>query len=158
MIKAYLAGQVNRYHTHPRMKHTHQTDADHSWGVAMLIMLLWPDARGNMIRAAILHDAEEAFGGDMPSHFKERFPKLRKEHGRLSWLLAAESGVPECPYLSDIEHKQLKFADQLEAALFMKLHGQEWSYEKTVWLLGLGEDLGVVNETIQLLNGVAKIP
>ena len=104
-------GSVKRWHTITNAKE--QTVAAHSWGVAVIIMDLWPDSRADLFHAALLHDVPEQLIGDVPAPTKWAHPRLAKELD-----LAEESFWDmvevKFPALTTEEQLQLKTADMLE--------------------------------------------
>jgi 5'-deoxynucleotidase YfbR-like HD superfamily hydrolase len=112
------AGGTVRWHTHG--KNLQQTVAEHSWGVAAIILLLKPNPSVALLRAAILHDVHEAVMGDLPSPFKRRFADTL---GPIEKLIKDEFLAQhqlEDPVLTPEEQKVLKLADKMEAMLFAK--------------------------------------
>jgi 5'-deoxynucleotidase len=111
------AGGVVRWHTHGRS--LSQSVAEHSWGVAAIVLLLKPDASAALLRAAILHDVHEVVLGDIPSPLKRRFRGILgmiEETVQQEFL--AEHGL-EYPELTADEQRTLKHADKMEAMLFV---------------------------------------
>jgi hypothetical protein len=108
------AGQVKRWHTIPGVT---QTVADHSWGVAMLLLLVHPDPSIRLIKAAMLHDIHEVAFGDIPSPSKRKVAGIKEaEHdARVEFL--ASIGV-EDPVLSPEEEVWLDWADKYESLIW----------------------------------------
>ena len=104
-------GSVKRWHTITNAKE--QTVAAHSWGVAVIVMELWPDSRTHRIYASLLHDVPEQLIGDVPAPTKWAHPRLAKELG-----VAEESFWDivkvKFPELTSEEVLKLKIADMLE--------------------------------------------
>lgn len=108
-------GQIRRYHTERMI--THQTNAAHQWGVAMLMLHCFPDLTTHtLMLAALMHDVAEGYVGDMPAYAKWRVPALR------DGLIKAESEVEDklgiTISLSSQETGVLWYCDYLEAAFF----------------------------------------
>lgn len=74
LLTIYEAGRVRRLHTTPH--HQPYTVASHSWGMAMLLFLLYPDENPprNLVRACLEHDVPELLVGDVPWSAKARWP------------------------------------------------------------------------------------
>jgi 5'-deoxynucleotidase YfbR-like HD superfamily hydrolase len=66
----HRAGEVQRYHTQRVIYR--QSIADHSWGVAMVLMALYHPVRppAELLLAALLHDLPEHESGDVPATAK----------------------------------------------------------------------------------------
>ncbi len=65
------SGRVLRWHQNPEMNGVAQSNAAHQWGVAVLILCEFPtEAAGNLLKAALLHDAGELSAGDLSGPFK----------------------------------------------------------------------------------------
>ena len=73
------AGDVTRFHTLRTIRQ--QSVAHHSWGVATLLLHVWPEAPASVLRAALWHDVAEIETGDMPAPIKWANPELKKELG-----------------------------------------------------------------------------
>jgi 5'-deoxynucleotidase YfbR-like HD superfamily hydrolase len=68
LTNIYRAGDVKRYHTVARIKD--QSIAEHSWGVAAIVLYLEPTPSQALISAALFHDVAESQTGDVPATFK----------------------------------------------------------------------------------------
>lgn len=109
-------GAVQRFHVRPGV--AVNTDAEHSWGVAMLVYLLSPAAAPSsaLLLAALTHDLGEQYVGDTPAPAKwasgtaEALEKA--ENGVLSHY-----GLSFQPCLSKPELRLLKMADALDGML-----------------------------------------
>lgn len=111
---AFKAAQVKRYHTRYTLKE--ETVGHHSHGVASILAILHPNAKGQLLRAAILHDLEEWESGDMPAPTKRELglQKVFRDYGD---VVRNRYHIP-MPALSFWEEVRLKFADNLQGALF----------------------------------------
>jgi 5'-deoxynucleotidase YfbR-like HD superfamily hydrolase len=78
MREVLLSGHVTRCHTVPGGC-GHQTTAHHAWGVAMLVVYLWPDVDAMTLHAALAHDVAERWVGDVPAQAKWNNPVLANE-------------------------------------------------------------------------------
>jgi hypothetical protein len=153
MIKGYLAGKVRRWHTHATLQ---QTVADHSHGVALLLMKLCPEPTPNMIKYALLHDMGEWKSGDMPSSAKNWFgdqllPVLDK---------LEEGGIYDVgfdlPELTEEERLWISVVDRIEAILFLQTHCINKQQQIIL------DSSGVLDKTAQKLNrlenSLSKMP
>jgi putative hydrolase of HD superfamily len=117
--------------------------ADHSFGVAVIAMLLADRARARgvevnverLLRMALLHDMTESRTGDLPSTIKRYFGKdsVKAADERIAKEMCAELGALDSAYLelwldyehrASIESKLVKAADKLDLLL------QSREYEK----------------------------
>ncbi len=112
--KLFKGGNVKRYHTETLIGH--QKVSEHSWGVAVIIDRLWPNASKTLILAAIYHDIAEGEFGDIPSPTKRALDSevLDEWEGRFH----KETNTEHMYALEPIEQAQLKIADYLELVLF----------------------------------------
>ena len=108
------AGAVKRYHTSETIRT--QTVAEHSWHVAQIVLYIYPQARADLIKAALDHDIGELYTGDIPAPFKWDHPKLAAELKTVeaNYLHNMGSGV----VLSEVEQQVLDFADMLDCLLW----------------------------------------
>ena len=114
----YDTGVVRRFHTVADYSGgVQQSVAEHSWGVALIVKELCArrglEVPAELLFTALIHDAEEAYIGDMPAPTKWRFPVLAAE------MRVAEEAVREELRLDDAPHGELftallKWADGLE--------------------------------------------
>lgn len=133
-IDSWLAHRTRRWHTNPHLAHVGQNLADHSWGVAQIIMQLHPNPSRELIGAALMHDAGEHVVGDVPGPAKKRFPaaaaawaaieKVEAERLMPGWLVEA------LPNLSEEDRKWLSLADGLEALIWAEHYANDSRGEK----------------------------
>lgn len=114
----YEAGKVQRYHTHPRFARLGQTDADHSWGVAALILQMHPNPSKELLTAAILHDTGERFAGDLPAPVKRDNPELAKAHALMEDQLRHAFIFRGDYDLDASDTDWLKLCDMVECVLY----------------------------------------
>lgn len=113
------ASAVKRWHTARTQKN--QTLAEHSYGVAVLVQVLDPQCRKEVLLAAMWHDLPEYITGDTPAHAKRRAPQLAvvlEEMERHCGPLYLDAG------LTVYEEHLLKFCDLMELIL--------WSLEEVL--------------------------
>lgn len=114
-LQFILSGsEVKRYHTVTTLQT--ETVGHHSHGVAMLCLMLHPNASSRLLKAALIHDLAEHVTGDIPSPAK-RLYGIGEQVSDLEETLLAASGLPS-PHLTDDEARTLKLADIAQGALF----------------------------------------
>ena len=117
--------------------------AEHSFGVAVIAMLLADRARSRgvevnverLLRMALMHDLTEARTGDLPSTIKEYFDRaaVRAADERIAEEMVAELGQTGQSYLElwrDYEHRASIEARLVKAADKLDLLVQSREYEK----------------------------
>lgn len=114
MNRLRKGGHVRRYHTVETIGQ--QTVADHSWGVAMMVLQLQPDASANLLKAALFHDLAEYDTGDTPAHAKWRSKPLKTALDDLERTVEDDLGIGVD--LTSDELITLKVADMLELLWF----------------------------------------
>ena len=79
-------------------------------------------------KAGLLHDAPEAFMGDMVSPLKQHMPKFSEIEDKIHTVVNEKYGIKP---LSDVDKSMLKMVDMqvrmTEARVLMKSQGAEWS-------------------------------
>lgn len=152
----YESGRTLRYHANPQMARFGQTVADHSWGVAAIVLALHPKPSLELIKACIFHDSGERWVGDLPYPFKRMSPSFAVEHERLEHQAMSENGIP-LSVLTEDEKKWLKFGDRLEAYLYCRIHNPElarskpWQDNNNV-MYQTAVELGIVPKVEAILN------
>ena len=113
--KTLEAGRVMRYHAAPIDKK--QSVAEHSWGVAMILMEICKYPSKNLLKYAIMHDAAEFHTGDLPAPIKKANRQVKDMFDDLE-----EDGFEilglTLPDLTVEEHRYLKIADCLEGMYY----------------------------------------
>lgn len=112
----FKGGKTKRFHTADTA--TSQTVAEHSFGVAWLVMVVFPAARKELILAALSHDLAEHLVGDVSSPTKRKYPALKAALDVAEHTLLAEAGLDYESGLSNLELKILKLADMLDGMLY----------------------------------------
>lgn len=107
------AGAVSRYHTVRTLRQ--QDLSSHSHNVAMLVHLLYPECRKELLLACMYHDLPELVTGDIPAPAKRASVKLG--------LLLEEMEKGTAPLhqdfgLTPFEEAVLKWCDTFELVLF----------------------------------------
>lgn len=112
--KIRQGGNVKRWHITPIIGE--QTVAAHSWGVACILLELYPEASANLIKAALYHDVAEGYTGDLPAQVKWEYEGLDKELKKVEARIEAKLGIQF--ELTTKEASLLKIADTLELLIF----------------------------------------
>ena len=107
------AADVKRYHCKRTLRE--QTVGQHTFGVLMLLRVVWPGARPNVIWAAMKHDLPELFTGDVPAPIKRADPILAE---RLNAIERELEPLHEHFGLTEFEELLLKWADRMELVLW----------------------------------------
>jgi 5'-deoxynucleotidase YfbR-like HD superfamily hydrolase len=113
------AGQIERCHLWPKVRP--YNNAAHTYGVCVILRLLWPDDR-HLLDFAMFHDVPERKTGDIAS------PTIGRIPGLVNALEAEERGVfkalalPDEHALSDDDWDKLRAADSLDLWL--------WTFEE----------------------------
>jgi 5'-deoxynucleotidase YfbR-like HD superfamily hydrolase len=73
-VGAWRSGTVKRFHTMEAIQE--DTVAQHSWGVVLILLMVWPSVPWQLLIGAHLHDYGEKATGDMPGPVKWGDPVL----------------------------------------------------------------------------------
>lgn len=142
------SGRVRRWHTEPMIGV--QTVGEHTWGVAMLIVRLWPDASARLLRTALEHDLAERVVGDLPSPSLSKRVALADAYAEAQRAVLRTLGaLPIALDMRDVA--RLRMADLLDA-FFYALHewrmgntmGQQIAYTLLQWFVEWQHDEGAV--------------
>lgn len=118
LYKLIRSGLVRRWHTDPDMAHTGETNAQHQWAVASLVLALHPAPSLDLVREALWHDVGEMGCGDLPAYFKAAQPDIAAAHAEVEAQIRA--GI--CPVITDLAPNDLDWlilCDRLAAWLWM---------------------------------------
>lgn len=152
----YKGAKTKRFHTADTL--TEQSVGEHSFGVAWLIVLIDPNARRELILAAMAHDLAEHVIGDVSSPAKRQYPALKAALDAAEGNILAEMGLDFEAKLTTEERKLLKVADMLDGMMFCvrerrmgskvpcKIYDNFYRYVKEIE--------GVSYETQDLVNSV----
>lgn len=114
-LKMRDAGATKRYHTARTLRT--QSVAEHSFGVAMLIAEVEPNASAELLMAALHHDLAEVATGDIPAPAKWNHPSLKDIIARIEAEYDKEHGT-STDDLSPQELHVLKWCDMMELVLW----------------------------------------
>ena len=128
----YLTGFAQRYSMNPRLARLGQTHSQHQWGVATLLLTLFPDCRKEVLVEALLHDTgEPGVGCDMAAPAKRRYPEIATAHAMAEYLERRQIGTL-VEGLTEIEQAQVILCDRLEAYLYVSV-GAPWVLAGDGW-------------------------
>ena len=113
LIKIRKGGDVKRFHT--VTMHREHLVSSHSWGVATLLLYIYPQASRELIMSALWHDVAEAHTGDMPATTKWANPVLAAALAEVEARANTDLGLDV--ELSEDDTRMLKFADMAELIL-----------------------------------------
>lgn len=118
VLQARAGGAVQRCHT---CRHLGSySNAEHSWGVAMLILQLYPE-RAELLKYALIHDIPEGVTGDVPATVKKDGVD---EHAFDDFILSCWA-LPQLKELTSEERHILKSCDKLELWLWVREQGMQ---------------------------------
>lgn len=128
------AGQIERCHMWPKVRP--YANAAHTYGVCVLLRLLWPDER-HLVDFALFHDVPERKTGDIASPTITRIPGLGDGLKGEERGVFAALALPDEHALSDGDWAKLRSADSLDLWL--------WTFEEEALgnqvVLSLREDM-----------------
>lgn len=107
------AADTLRYHTQRTLRT--QTVGQHTFNMLMLLQLVAPDSRKEVLVAVMHHDLPEKFTGDTPAPIKRASPALKVLLDELEMDLAPLYREFD---LTPEEHALIKWVDLMELAMF----------------------------------------
>lgn len=117
--RSRASGAVKRCHTFPTIGE--YTVGQHSYDALGLLLLLHPDASGNLIRAVLWHDAGERRLGDLPATAKWRHEGLGQVYGEAEMEVLREehpTAFRALVALTREEYGWLRTVDALELVMW----------------------------------------
>lgn len=111
------AGEVKRCHTERVLRP--QTVAQHSWGVATILLMVHPEADAKLLRAALWHDVSERAMGDIPSPVKWASEEMHAAIEALEDDINKQWDIMP-KGLTEAERALLKFCDAFEFYLWTR--------------------------------------
>ena len=123
-----MAGRIRRLHIKP-MNGDEQNIAAHSWGVAMILLDLFPAVSRSCLIYALRHDVPEIVTGDVPANVKWGHPGLQDtlewiEEGflnKMGWPTESEKhGLPHLAGSENWHNERLyiRIADRVELLFY----------------------------------------
>ena len=155
--RLYRTGFGQRYAMNPEMAWTGQTLGHHQWGVAVLLLELFPACTRETLVEALLHDTgEPGAGADVSAPAKAKYPMLAEAVAGAEFCERAEMGRG-ADETSMCDHEAINLCDRLEAFMFTRvrnpavLAGNGWP-EGCVSLLQRAARLGVERQVREKLS------
>jgi 5'-deoxynucleotidase YfbR-like HD superfamily hydrolase len=159
LYRLYRTGHVQRYAQNPEMAWTGQTLGHHQWGVAVLLLALFPDDDVNLavVWEALHHDTGEMGSAEASHPAKQKHRSMARAIEDAEWQERFDMGVPEA-VLPEREAQMLALCDRLESLLYARvrtpwvLSGDGWpelraSVVGMAWKLGVGAEVeGLLKE------------
>lgn len=112
----YDGAKTKRFHTRDML--TSQNVGEHSFGVAMLVYLMEPQARKEVLLSALTHDLAEHQIGDISSPVKRANPMLAEMLQVMETKLLDNLGLEFESVLTPSEAALVKAADMLDGLMF----------------------------------------
>ena len=130
-LKAWTAGFVRRWHTHPELCDTVDYDSGHQQRCAVLLLQFWPETSRDLLIRAIIHDQGECDSGDIAYPAKKKHPQIAALVSDIELSSIQSQGFP-CPTLSKDDQLKMKFVDYLDSFLWMWRHKPQMMF-KSEW-------------------------
>lgn len=112
IVAIRTGGYTERCHGVPH--HGSYSVAMHSWGVAMLMYVLWPKDFQRLVVYCLVHDIPEAWVGDIPATTKKFCPGVKANCDELEDAILRRLLLPNDVRLSDEDKVKLRACDHLE--------------------------------------------
>ena len=154
-LKAWTASFVRRWHTHPLLADTGDTNSGHQQRSTLLLLSFWPDSSREAIIDCIIHDQGEIDSGDIARPVKRRFPGVRGILKAIERTSMEEQGFG-VPDISDEELERREWVDLLDSFLWMLRHRPhlrhrpEW-HDQLELLSSGASKLGVAPEFLSIV-------
>jgi len=114
LCKIMNSGDIKRYHTLTTIGE--QTNATHSWGVAVIATYLHPNLNARVLLKALMHDVGEIDTGDIPAPVKWQNPEFKKQLSALENKVVKDLKIDYD--LTEYERTIFKQADMFELLFF----------------------------------------
>ena len=118
IIEARGGGRVERCHGIPH--HGSYSNAAHSWGVAMLMLQLWPEDFPRLAAACLTHDIPECWTGDIPAPSMRYIPGMKEQVAEIENRLLARIDLASYNDIKGEDHDKIKACDWLEFWLWCR--------------------------------------
>lgn len=122
IIQTRCGGQVERCHTNPHNRR--YSNAQHQWGVAMLLHAIFPEHFSRLVLICLSHDVPEAWVGDIPSPCLGNSPLAKRSIQEIEQYLAHNLGLPHDLDLHPEDAEIVRACDMLDLYLWCR---EEWA-------------------------------
>lgn len=112
IVKLRTGGTVER--CHGIVHQGSYSVATHTWGVLVLLYVLYPEDYARLSPAVLFHDVPEAWVGDIPASTKKYAPAVKSECDRMEREIFAWLEVPADCNLASEDKAKVKACDTLE--------------------------------------------
>ena len=132
----YYAAMTRRWHANADLSHTCDPVGYHGGRMAILALMLWPDAERGLLATCVIHDLGEYKTGDIP------WGAPNKDHD------TERQALRDMGFRYGYDDPRLKFLDSLDAYLWARHHAPH-IMERKDWvdqrdnLLATANELGV---------------
>lgn len=157
LLETFRGGDVKRFHTHPTIGS--QTVAEHSWGVCVVLMRLYPDCSMQLLQTAVTHDVTEAETGDIPFLVKRLHPEVKTVFDKIEHHQESILNIAHNCDLSDEDRRRLKVADYVESMIYCVRQAELGSRTMTMVVDRLASALCSVciNDEIHLVIKIQRL-
>lgn len=112
LMEIRMGGAVERCHT--VRHHGSYSVAAHSWGVAVMMYILWPQDFPHLVPYCLFHDVPEAWVGDVPAPTKFYDPAVKQACDAMEAKIFERLNLPDDAKLTELDRLKLKMCDSLE--------------------------------------------
>lgn len=117
-IQTRAGGAVERCHGIRHMGS--YNNAQHQWGVAQLMWVLWPEDFPRLSPYCLFHDTGEFIAGDVPAPTMRYAPGVGPAVNRIEAAVQRDCGVPVESTLDPEDYAKLKACDRLELYIWCR--------------------------------------
>lgn len=123
LIAIRTGGEVERCHS-VRHQGSYRVDS-HTWGVLVLLYVLWPGDFGRLSPCVLFHDVPEAWVGDIPAPVKRYNGAVKEAIFKMEGRIMKMLRLPWDEELVAEDRAKIKACDQLELYLWAceQVHG-----------------------------------
>jgi 5'-deoxynucleotidase YfbR-like HD superfamily hydrolase len=142
------AGAVVRYHTWTTLQR--QTNAEHQWNVARILLAIWPECPREVLMHGLFHDSGELHTGDLPFPVKKNNPDLKEVTARVEAkgydMMVARFQLPSRQVLDEVAHRIFKLAEHIEM----------WEFALTETEMGNRHGMAIVERVFEPMCALVR--